>query len=302
MDRNFLSVIVCTYNRADILRKSLDSLCCQSVDKNIFEVIIVDNNSNDTTREVVKRYCAENNNFKYIFEGKQGHSQARNRGLIESKSEFVAFLDDDAVADKNWIRSILKCYEETDADVVGGPVFSVFYGENTPFYYNNKLFDFNLGQTRKRLSSPGFDFGFSAMNVCFKKELFQKHGVFSENFGIVKGKLLMGEDSEIGYRLIKSGSTFYYEPEMIINHILRKEIVFFKGIIFRSFNSGLGIGNIIRKDLSFSGKIKKVAAPVVYLLLFLILFPFYFLNGTWYVVKKMSDISFSIGVVFGVFN
>jgi len=63
-----LSIIVCTYNRAHLLLKSLEALFNQTIPKNIFEIIIVDNNSNDNTKELLKPILKANENVKYFLE------------------------------------------------------------------------------------------------------------------------------------------------------------------------------------------------------------------------------------------
>ena len=233
------------------------------------------------------------NNFRYVFETRQGHSQARNRAIAEAKGKYLAYIDDDAIADKNWIKSILDCFANSDANVVGGPVEPFIDSEKN---YNIESHKFDCGNERKRMVPPGFDFGFSTCNVCFKKSLFDEVGLFSENFGIVNGKLQMGEDSEMGYRLLKAGKVFYYEPNMKVRHKLRPKELEFIGSLKRSYNVGAGIGKIIKNDIALSKKLKKIAAPFVYTLQFLFLFPFYWIKGPWFFAKKLGDVFFAFGV------
>lgn len=293
-------VAVCTRNRSDVLPKCLESLANQNVDRELFEVLIVDNNSNDNTKEIALDFCKRYSNFKYVFEKKQGHSQARNRAIAESKRKYLAYIDDDAIADKKWIESILECFEHTNADVVGGPVHVFVDTQKKPIFFNKKALDFEAGTARKQMLPPGFDFGFSTCNVCFKKSLFDELGGFSEDFGIVNGKLQMGEDSEMGYRLLKAGKVFYYEPEMKVNHKLRLKDLELKGILKCSYNIGSGIGKIIKNDITFSKKLKKDIVPFVYSFLFLLLFPFYWIKGPWFFAKKLGDIFFAFGVAINV--
>ena len=288
-----LSIAVCTYNRADVLLKCLESLSDQSTSSELFEVLIIDNNSTDYTKKIADDFCEKYNNFRYVFETRQGHSQARNRAIAEAKGKYLAYIDDDAIADKNWIKSILDCFANSDANVVGGPVEPFIDSEKN---YNIESHKFDCGNERKRMVPPGFDFGFSTCNVCFKKSLFDEVGLFSENFGIVNGKLQMGEDSEMGYRLLKAGKKFYYEPGMKVRHKLRLKELEFIGSLKRSYNVGAGIGKIIKNDISPIKKLKKIAAPFVYGFLFLFLFPFYWIKGPWFFAKKLGDLFFALGV------
>lgn len=288
-----LSIAVCTYNRADVLPKCLESLADQTTDAELFEVLIVDNNSTNDTKRITEDFCKKHNNFKYILEEKQGHSQARNRAIAEAKGKYLAYIDDDAIANKDWAKSILDCFAKTDADVVGGPVEPFIDSEKN---YNIESHKFDCGNERKRMVPPKFDFGFSTCNVCFKKSLFDEVGLFSEDFGIVNGKLQMGEDSEMGYRLLKAGKKFYYEPNMKVRHKLRLKELEFIGSLKRSYNVGAGIGKIIKNDISSIKKLKKIAAPFVYAFLFFFLFPFYWIKGPWFFAKKLGDICFAFGV------
>ena len=291
-----LSIAVCTYNRADVLPKCLESLVNQSASSELFEVLIIDNNSNDETKKIADDFCQKHNNFRYIFEKKQGHSQARNRAIAEAKGKYLAYIDDDETVNQEFVQSIFDCFAQTDADVVGGPVFTWFDAPKKPVFYNAKIYNFDLGPERKKMTPPGFDFGFGCGHSCFKKSLFDEVGLFSEDFGIVNGKLQMGEDSEMGYRLLKAGKVFYYEPNMKVWHKLRpKELEFIRSLK-RSYNVGTGIGKIIKNDLPLSKKLKKIAAPFVYAFLFLFLFPFYWIKGPWFFAKKLGDVFFAFGV------
>ena len=193
-----LSIAVCTRNREDVLPKCLESLVNQTASSGLFEVLIVDNNSTDDTKKIALDFCEKHSNFKYVFEEKQGHSQARNRAIAEANGKYLAYIDDDAIADGKWVESILDCFSQTDADAVGGPVQPfIETDKDSPFFYDVRSHKFDCGNERKRMLPPGFDFGFSTCNVCFKRSLFNEVGLFSENFGIVNGKLQMGEDSEM---------------------------------------------------------------------------------------------------------
>ena len=291
-----ISIAVCTYNRSDVLPKCLESLVDQTADAELFEVLIIDNNSNDDTKKIAEDFCGKHNNFRYIFEKKQGLSHARNRAIAETKGKYLAYIDDDAIADKEWTKSILDCFENTNADVVGGPVFHFVKTEKQPIFYNKNAFSFNPGNARKRMLPPGFDFGFLGGNSCFKKSLFDELGTYLTDLGMVGGKQRMGEDSEMGYRMLKAGKIFYYEPGMKIDHQLKSKNVTLKGILKRSYNTGIEIGRMIKNDISPIKKLKKIAAPFVYGFLFLFLFPFYWIKGPWFFAKKLGDLFFALGV------
>lgn len=291
-----ISVAVCTYNRSDVLSKCLESLSNQSASTELFKVMIIDNNSTDDTKKIALDFCGKHSNFTYIFEKKQGLSQARNRAIAEAQGKYLAYIDDDAIADKDWVKSILDCFAKTNADVVGGPVTSFIDTEKIPRFYDAKTHDFYCGNKRKRLQPPKFSFGFSGCNTCFKRSLFDEFGTYLTDLGMIGNKQRMGEDSEMGYRLLKAGKVFYYEPGMKIDHHIRMNNITFTGLLKRSYDTGIEIGKIIKNDISPMKKLKKIAAPFVYALEFLFLFPFYWLKGPWFFAKKLGDIFFAFGV------
>lgn len=102
-----ISVVVCTFNRADILPLALQSLCEQTPHHDQTEIIVVDNNSPDNTRQVVDEFIEKYPNIRYCFEPIQGLSHARNRGWREARGEYVGYLDDDAKAPPEWLHSAI---------------------------------------------------------------------------------------------------------------------------------------------------------------------------------------------------
>src|SRR5436309_2344962 len=116
-----ISALICTRNRADYLRKAMQSLATQSLPCEQYEIIVVDNGSEDHTRAVVDEF-ASLTNLVYIYEATPGLSRARNVAFRRAKGEFVAFLDDDAVASPQWLEKYLevfRTYSPTPGSVGG---------------------------------------------------------------------------------------------------------------------------------------------------------------------------------------
>lgn len=108
-----ISVIIPTYNRALLVCDTLDSLCNQDLAAIDFEVLVVDNNSKDDTKKIVKQYIDTHKDYaiRYIFEPRQGDYFARNRGAEESYGKYLVFSDDDALFDTNYLSTILNLFE-----------------------------------------------------------------------------------------------------------------------------------------------------------------------------------------------
>ena len=109
-----LSIIICTYNREKFILKSLYSIAHQNADVNIFELIIINNNSTDKTHELILDFIEKNQNIsiKYFIEIEQGLSHARNRGIKESTGDICAFLDDDAIACEEYVINIIYFFNK----------------------------------------------------------------------------------------------------------------------------------------------------------------------------------------------
>ncbi len=117
-----LSIVIPTKNRADLLRKTLDSIEKQPADQNIFEVIIIDNGSIDRTKEIAGEYKRKIKNCRYFYDARPGLHVGRNKGLLESRGELIAYLDDDVILFPNWINTVMNAFEDEEVVYVGGSV------------------------------------------------------------------------------------------------------------------------------------------------------------------------------------
>src|SRR5207249_4997559 len=116
-----VSVIMSTYNRGELLDDAVRSVLAQRVDSTPpFELIVVDNNSTDTTREIIERFAAADRRVRHLFEPQQGLSFARNAGIREARAPLIAFIDDDVRAEPDWVAAIVRAFrDQPDADMVG---------------------------------------------------------------------------------------------------------------------------------------------------------------------------------------
>jgi glycosyltransferase involved in cell wall biosynthesis len=119
-----VSVIVCTYNRARNLHGCLERLARQQGVEDVqWEVVVVDNNSTDNTRDEVDQLARELPiTIRYAFEEKQGLNHARNRGALESRGRYFCYIDDDILVSDGWLASLREALEKSDADAVGGRI------------------------------------------------------------------------------------------------------------------------------------------------------------------------------------
>src|ERR1700686_4893935 len=107
-----IAVVIATHNRDQYLMKALDGLSSQTLPAAEYEVIVIDNASTDATRERVLARAKVATNIQYIYEPTLGASAARNTGWRAARSPYVAFLDDDAIPDRDWLERIIRAFEE----------------------------------------------------------------------------------------------------------------------------------------------------------------------------------------------
>lgn len=220
--RMSISIVICTYNRASYLKSCLLSLVNQSLSQAALEVeiVIVDNNSSDATKNVVEELQNQSRfPLRYIFEPQQGLSFARNAGIQASQFEIIAFLDDDAVALPDWLESILLTFSSTPSSVVCGPI-DLNWESSKPSWLPESMFYFlgflSFGNTIRELTQPGESpFG---GNVAIKKDIFSQVGFFNPKLGRVGARLLDSEEIDLFSRVRKSGAKIWYCPSMKIRH------------------------------------------------------------------------------------
>ena len=106
-----ITVAVCTFNRAPLLRKCLDGLAAQTIILGNMQVVVVDNNSSDDTAEVCKAFSSKLPDLKYVFEPKQGLSRARNRALQEAGAPIIIYIDDDTVPYPTWAKKFIEAFD-----------------------------------------------------------------------------------------------------------------------------------------------------------------------------------------------
>jgi glucosyl-dolichyl phosphate glucuronosyltransferase len=216
-----ISVIVCTYNRCRTLAKALESLAASSVPESIdWDILVVDNNSSDQTREVVGEFGARYpGRFRYLLEPQQGLSVARNAGIRASRSAVLAFTDDDVTVEPTWLWNLTAGLVSGAWGGSGGRIVPV-WGRPAPRWLSPEcphmswaFVAFDLGPVPAPLTQAPF-----GANMAFRRELFDKYGGFRTDLGRRGDSLLSGEDSEFGQRLLTGGERLRYEPSAVVYH------------------------------------------------------------------------------------
>jgi glycosyltransferase involved in cell wall biosynthesis len=217
--------VICTHNRERFLERCILSLFDQSLDRSLYEVVVVDNGSTDRTREICDKYI-QFPYFKYLHEPVLGLSSARNCGWKNARGKYVGYLDDDAIAQKTWFEKALWSFENIDPvpDWVGGPI-DLEWEVQPPTWMNNELWValgyVNWGNERRFLSASGERLG--GGNSFYLKSILEKMHGFDTRLGRKKNLLLSGEETQFQHRLKTLGGRLYYHPGIRIFHYVTRE-------------------------------------------------------------------------------
>lgn len=213
----YVSIIVPTFNRANILKGLLDKLKCQTYPSDLYEILIC-SDSTDITEEIVNQYQT-NFAIRLIntreLKSKQCRATARNIGIYNSKGLLLIFLDDDRYPVPDFIAEHVKSHKDALPDEVlvygprNGPDLDRLSDlpvalEKTWDYLSENITDWNDAPWQWAKTS----------NLSIMKEVLIQNGVFDERF-----KKYGYEDTELVYRLMKKGYRFVFNPKAANNHI-----------------------------------------------------------------------------------
>lgn len=242
-NRTDISIIICTYNRCESLKDTLDSLLMMENNMIIeYEVIVVDNNSKDKTEKVIKNYIPRfNGRLRYIFESNKGLSYARNKGVQEAKGEIIAFTDDDVIIDKFWLLNIYKCFRNYNCDGSCGRVMPLYPNKTPKWIKENRdvlegpIIRYDYGEGIKIYNNKAMKPAIGA-NMAFKKTCFSKYGTFRNDLG--PGSGAMGDDTEFFKRLIRNNDNLYYCGDALVWHKVEAKRTTYRYIAQWNFKFG----------------------------------------------------------------
>lgn len=221
-----VSVIICTYNRSAFLEKCIKSILSNKFSEKSYEILIIDNNSVDQTKEIVHQFIKGKSNIKYIKEEQVGLSFARNRGITEAKGNIVAFIDDDVEVNSNYINSIVQFSEKYPDEVcISGKVIPVWNFQKPSWFsteFASIVGETTYGANVRILNYREYPIG---CNMIFKKDIFNEIGLFNTELGIKGDQLYLGEEVEICDRILKLGKKIYYLPDAFVYHSVHENKV-----------------------------------------------------------------------------
>jgi glycosyltransferase involved in cell wall biosynthesis len=221
-----LSICVCTYNRAHVLAYCLQSLTNLKVPADCeAEILVIDNNSSDNTKEVVDCYSRQSPiALFYIYESQQGLSAARNRAIKEACGEYLGFLDDDCVVSTDWLQIIKEDIDQFAPFIIGGPYIGALLPGASPKWFKTEYFSYVLPKHFMRGYQK--EFRASGCNIFLHRRVCETQR-FDESFGMKGNELKLGEEVLLQDRFLSKnvGSMVFYEPRIeIIHYILPHKI------------------------------------------------------------------------------
>jgi len=217
--------VICTHNRDRFLGRCIRSLYNQTLDQDLYEILVVDNGSSDQTKEICDTFL-DRKNFKYIYEPVLGLSHARNTGWKNARGQYVGYLDDDATAADTWLEKALWCFETISPvpEWVGGPIELEWEVEAPGWIldeYRTTLGWVDWGKRDRFLT--GADERLGGGNSFYLRSILETMQGFDTRLGRKKKLLLSGEETQFQHRLKSLGGTLFYHPDILIFHFVAKE-------------------------------------------------------------------------------
>lgn len=219
-----LTVIICTYNRAKYIGNLLESLAANDLKISEYEIVLVDNNCTDNTREICEAFAKAHKdvNFRYVVEPEQGLSAARNKGIKEARGEIIVYVDDDALVDPHYLRTYAEWFAaHPETQACGGPIVPLYETVEpswmTPYTKALLTAWMNYGDKVRKYPKGRYPGG---GNAAYRKSVFDKVGLYNTALGRKGGNLMGSEEKDIFDKMHALGLQVLYLPTPVLHHII----------------------------------------------------------------------------------
>jgi glycosyltransferase involved in cell wall biosynthesis len=246
-----LDVLIGTYNRCDLLPRSLASLLEAEVPEGLtVRVTVIDNNSKDKTREVVESWREKfGGRLSYIFEPKQGKGNALNAGIAAATGDLIGMIDDDEEIEARWYKVVHEAFQDAELEFIGGPCLPRWGAPQPrwlPRAYPGVIGWIDGGD---KALTYGVDYEGILMggNAVLRRSLFERVGGYHSNLGPTAKHIMLGDDQDMFDRLMSARTRGEYRPDLIIFHWVPPERLTKRYYRRWCFWNGVSLGVIDRQ-------------------------------------------------------
>jgi glycosyltransferase involved in cell wall biosynthesis len=270
------SVVICTRNRAHFLSRAIQSVLDQQHAKDRYELLVIDNDSSDGTRALVESYLTPAPvAVSYHHEPRLGVAFARNRGIAESRHQYVAYLDDDIVAAPDWLAGLDAAIRESGAVALGGRIEPLLEpGHAAPPWWSDgnirSLFglDHSRHHPNQRVAAIRWPLWLGTGNSAYSRQLLNDVGGFRTDFGPRGTQRGVAEDIYLNLQLERAAVPLHYAHDAWVQHRVTADQLTRRSIWRRTYWSGVthAVATSLLDRRSAAGDLLPLAAAAARLL------------------------------------
>ena len=217
-DNSKITIIICTYNRASLLPETLPPIFNQNISEKEYDVLVVNNNSNDSTNEILLSFVSKKSNLSVINEAQQGLSYARNTGYKNATTEWIVYLDDDAIVSSNFVQTAQQIINTKKYDCFGG-IYSPWYKYGKPKWFKDIYA--STADYYKKDNNHTIEFASGGI-MAIKKSVLNKFDGFPNHMGMIGNTMAYGEETFLQNQMKRHGYHIGIAPEWEIDHIVNR--------------------------------------------------------------------------------
>lgn len=212
--------LVCTFNRAKDLGELLSSALAQREEPGVvLEILVVDNNSTDRTREVVEQFRARDPRVRYLFEARQGKSFALNSGLAATEAGVYSVIDDDVVLPPDFLTNLHRAFSEfPEAHFVGGKVLPVFESPPPAWLTKERWAPIAIADYGETPFAVNANRPVCLLTGRFRTGTVRRVGGYPLDLSVAPGLIGGTEDADLYERLWAAGYGGQYDPRLSLHH------------------------------------------------------------------------------------
>jgi len=219
-----ITLCICTYDRYDLLPKAIDSATRQSLPRDQFDILVVDNSPDQKRAQAFGNKFSSIPNLIYEVSKTPGLSNARNRGAQSSRAPIIAFMDDDAIASASWAEEILRAFDSfgSAAKIVGGRVDPIWSAPRPSWIHDSMLGNLSVVDWGGDLRAAGPHEWFAGTNISMRVEAILNNGGFPPHLGRIGSgsSLLSNEEIQLVEKIRTAGGTLVYAPDARVSHLV----------------------------------------------------------------------------------